>query len=99
MEGLKNEADLKSAIARLIIKIGNRFSSIEQGPIGRPVKRPQHLQEGRFSAAARTGNGKEFALRHAKADTPQRLHLSVIIFFRGPNGLEDKRQGGGRGVK
>ncbi len=92
MKRLKDETNLESAITRLIMQIGNRVSAVKQGSLRRSVKRAQHLQQRRFPAAARTGDGKEFALRHAKIDASQSLHLTIIEFFCDPFGLEDVAQ-------
>ena len=93
MKRLKNEADLKGSIARWILQIRNRVSAVKQRSLTRPIKRSQHLQQSRFSAAAWTGHGKEFALHHAKTDAPKGLHLTVLEFFREPYGLENISQG------
>ena len=88
MKRLKNEADLLSAIVRWILHIGNRVSPIKQGSLRGPVQRAKHLEQRRFSATTRTGDGNEFALRHAEIYASQRLYLTVIKLFRDPSGLE-----------
>lgn len=94
MKRLENEADLECAIARLIPQIGNRVSAVKQGTFRRPLESTQDLQQRCFSAAAWTGNGKEFPLRHVKIYAPQSLHLTVIESFRDSYGFEYKLQRG-----
>jgi hypothetical protein len=62
---------------------------VEQGSRSGSVKRAQHLQQGGFSTAARTGYCQEFALDYVDIDTPQSLHLTVIELFFDSYDLEN----------
>jgi hypothetical protein len=63
-------------------------SAVQQGSRSRPVKRAQHLEQRGFSTAARTGDGHEFSLDHAKSYTPEGLDPAILESFLEFNDLE-----------
>jgi hypothetical protein len=54
------------------------------------------LEQRGFSAAARTGNGQEFALEHSKIYTAQGMDPAILEFFLQSDDLEYISRRGGR---